>query len=90
MHERLHSMISRVFGHEAALAGDFGGDLRLVVRGITVARATTLVSLVQQGQRVLSAVVALGRPDRSSASANGIVCHQSNVAASPSDGGSHG
>ena len=61
MHERFHSLISRVFGSDAVLAGDFGGNLELVVRGTTVAKAGTLESLVQRGQRAMSAAVAQGK-----------------------------
>ncbi len=60
-HERI---IRRVFGWDAALSGDFMGELRLEIDGEVVANARTFESLLQEGQRGLSKrrIIDVGEP----------------------------
>ena len=61
MDEYHHSLILRLFGPSAVLGGDWCGDLRIVVDGVTVGTGSTLETAIAAASTVLSVVVRLQR-----------------------------
>ena len=58
MSDQHKQMITRTFGPDARLGGDWGGELRIIVGGVVVGRGLNLQAAIRSAQRVLSVVAA--------------------------------